>query len=123
MINRLKIVLKTALLLNTIILLHSCNTPEERAGKTAAKINPVSKVHTVVIQQMKFIPVELTVNAGDTITWINRDIVEHNVTEDVSKKRTSGNLAPAGSWKIVAVESFNYYCTIHPVMKGRLSVR
>ena len=33
------------------------------------------KVHTIEIKQMKFQPSELTVQKGDTVVWINQDIV------------------------------------------------
>ncbi len=54
---------------------YSCTAPEDRVkGK---ELSTAAKVYTVVIQQMKFTPADLTVSEGDTVTWINRDIVEH----------------------------------------------
>ena len=96
------------------ILFFSCNTPGEKAA---------AKVHTVVIQQMKFTPADLTVNEGDTVTWINRDIVDHNITEEANKEWSSSSLSPGKSWSMVAKKSADYFCSIHPVMKGTLSVK
>src|SRR5204862_476961 len=39
-----------------------------------------SRTHTVEIRGMEFHPAELTVAVGDTIVWINRDIVPHTAT-------------------------------------------
>lgn len=119
----LKILKMGVALLYSISLLYGCNTPEERAKEIEAKVEAAIKSHAIVIQQMKFIPADLTVNKGDTITWINRDIVDHNITEEIKKEWSSGKLTMGKSWSMVAVKSASYYCTIHPVMKGSLIVR
>jgi plastocyanin len=80
------------------------------------------KVHTVEIKQMKFQPSELKVQKGDTVIWINQDIVAHDVTEASAKAWTSSVLNTGKSWKMVAAQSFDYYCSIHVVMKGKLIV-
>lgn len=101
-------------ILFAIFLLSSCssgikqNTPE---------------VHVVEIKQMKFQPAELVVQKGDTVVWINRDIVAHDVTEEPGKAWTSSVIAPGQSWRYVVTESADYYCSIHVVMKGKLKVQ
>lgn len=97
-----------------LLLLFSCN---ERKGKTEASASTPT-THTVEITQMKFIPAELLVKKGDTVIWINRDMVDHNVTDAVGKQWASPNLAAGDSWRQVVNESMAYLCTLHPVMKG-----
>jgi len=80
------------------------------------------KTHTVEIIQMRFQPAELTLKKGDTVVWINRDIVEHDVTEEKGRLWTSGPLAPGGSWSSVVTQNADYFCSIHVVMKGKLIV-
>jgi plastocyanin len=99
------------------LLLFSCNN----SGNNATK--PSAKAYTIVIQQMKFTPAELTVNMGDTVTWTNNDILEHNVTEERNKAWSSSKLSAGKSWSKVIQNSADYYCSIHPVMKGSLKVR
>lgn len=79
--------------------------------------------HTVEIKQMKFIPAELQVSKGDTVVWINHDIVAHDVTEESAKKWTSSLIPSNASWKMVVSQSSDYYCSIHVVMKGKLVVK
>jgi plastocyanin len=112
---------RVALTVVVLVCLFSCTSPEQRAHENKPTSAPV--LHTVIIQQMKFMPAELTVNEGDTVTWINRDIVDHNVTEEVHKEWSSGNLPPGKSWQMVVAKSAAYLCTIHPVMKGSLNVK
>ena len=75
----------------------------------------------VVIDGMKFSPQVVQVRKGDTIVWENRDMFVHNVTADGV---TSGDLAPGKAWRHVVREkvSFDYLCTLHPVMKGRVEI-
>jgi plastocyanin len=103
------------------VLTCSCTTPEDRSGQTQKK--PSAQTHAILIQQMKFAPAELTLNEGDTVTWINRDIVDHNVTEEINKSWTSGILTAEKSWSMVVMKSADYMCTLHPVMKGRIVVK
>lgn len=77
---------------------------------------------TVLIKGMTFSPSELHVRKGDIVIWINKDIVVHNVTDFPGNKWTSGTLARASSWKKTIGETFEYYCSIHPNMKGKIIV-
>ena len=72
---------------------------------------------------MKFQPAELEVQKGDTVVWVNRDIVAHDVTEQPDKAWTSSPLTTGQSWSMVAEQSADYYCSIHVVMKGKLVVK
>ena len=100
-------------LLFSVLLLNSCSSAPE---KTAPK------VYTVEIKQMKFLPAELKVQKGDTVVFINRDFVTHDVTEESSKSWTSSSLPVGKSWSLTVAQSSNYYCSIHQVMKGKIVV-
>jgi len=76
----------------------------------------------VSIAQMKFTPAELHVNSGDTVVWENKDIVDHNVMEETSKEWSSGVISKGQTWKMVVTKNADYFCSIHPVMKGKLVV-
>jgi plastocyanin len=81
------------------------------------------KLYNIEIKQMQFQPANLTVNKHDTVVFINKDMVEHNVTEESNKLWGSPALGTGKSWTLVVKESSNYYCSIHPVMKGILTVQ
>ena len=84
---------------------------------------PGPQTHAVIIQGFKFQPADLTVNAGDTIEFTNQDMLPHNAVSQ--GKFDSGKLETGKSSKYVATERgvFDYICTYHPNMKGRLVVR
>lgn len=81
------------------------------------------KLYTVEIKQMKFQPAELHLNKGDTVLWVNRDILPHNVTEESGKTWSSPPIPSGGSWRLVTQKNAGYYCNIHPVMKGKLLIK
>ena len=82
------------------------------------------KTHTVQIEGLKFNPERLEVAAGDTVVWINKDVVPHTVTSGQAKVE-SGEIAPGKSWRFVAKKKgeMPYICRIHPTMKGVLVVK
>ena len=114
MSNRSRIFNNSIYVLYFIILLNSCSSAPEKT---------IHKVYTVEIKQMKFQPAELVVQKGDTVVWINNDIVAHDVTEESSKAWTSSLMPVGQSWKLVVTQSADYYCSIHLVMKGKLVVQ
>ena len=93
-------------------LLNNCSAPG----------NTVHKKYTVEIRSMQFQPAELAVEKGDTVVFVNRDIVAHNVTEQRSNAWASPSLFTGQSYSKVVNEATDYYCTFHPVMKGKLLV-
>ena len=105
----------------TTAFISSCSMPGENSKQKTA--SPAAKKYTVEIVQMKFTPADLNVSPGDTVMWINQDMVEHNITEEAKKEWSSGGLEPGKTWSIVLQKSANYYCSIHPVMKGTVSVK
>ena len=91
------------------------------AGSLAAAPKP--KTHTVTIDASRFSPAELTVAAGDTVVWVNKDILAHTATAK-SKAFDSKTLQPGKSFRFVAKQrgEFPYDCAFHP-MSGVLRVR
>lgn len=79
-------------------------------------------MHHVHIKNMKFEPAQLTVNKGDTVVWTNLDFVTHDVTEIKNKTWSSSPLIKGKTWKLVVKQSADYYCSIHVMMKGEITV-
>ena len=82
----------------------------------------IHKLYTVEISQMQFQPSELTVEKGDTVVFINKDLLVHNVTDENNKSWSSSPLSTDKSYMLVCRASSNYYCVFHPTMKGRITV-
>ncbi len=78
--------------------------------------------HTVEFRNMKFVPSDIQVKKGDSIVFVNKDMVIHNVTEE-KKRWSSPTIAPNDSWTLTVKESFSYYCSFHPMMKGKVKLK
>lgn len=86
---------------------------------------PAPRRHTVEIRGMEFHPAELAVAVGDTVVWINRDLVPHTATSSGKLKWDTGQLAQGQSGRYVAstAGTMKYVCAFHPTMRGTLFVR
>jgi plastocyanin len=80
--------------------------------------------HRIEINGFAFKIPTAAVDVGDTVVWVNKDIVPHTVT-DQDRAFDSGAIAAGSSWKLVAKTpgTFHYVCTLHPNMTGTLIVR
>ena len=79
--------------------------------------------HRVEIQQFRFVPEAIEVKPGDTIVWVNLDIVPHTVTA-TDASWDSGNLDPDAEWEMTVGEpnSGGYFCAYHPAMTASIDV-
>lgn len=77
--------------------------------------------NTVIIEDYKYSPAEITVKVGETVTWINKDSVKHNAKGD---SFDTGMLAKEESGEITfdSAGIFEYHCTPHPYMTGSVIV-
>jgi plastocyanin len=81
-----------------------------------------SKTHTIIIEGMKYHPDHLIVKSGDSVIWQNKDFLPHTVT--AKDAFDSKEIKPNSSWKFESHKRgiYNYGCTLHPPMKGLLTV-
>lgn len=90
---------------------------------SSSDISPLVKTHKVIIEDMEFKPAELVIQKGDKVIWENKGIVEHDITEFPDQSWSSSQFQPGNSWAKTIDESVDYYCSIHPTMKGKIIVR
>jgi plastocyanin len=90
---------------------------------------PPPRSHLVEIRGMTFHPAVLTIAPGDTVVWINRDIVPHTATAAVGggaePKWDTGQLRQGQDGRYVAHRRGEapYVCTLHPTMQGKLIIQ
>jgi plastocyanin len=71
-------------------------------------------------------PVQTTVTAGTPVSWHNGDGILHNVVPDASPPPTAISLpggATSTSQTFNDPGTFAYHCSIHPAMRGTLTVQ
>ncbi|MGE3858969.1 MAG: plastocyanin/azurin family copper-binding protein [Nitrososphaeraceae archaeon] len=70
-----------------------------------------------------YVPDEISVSVGTSVTWTNDDATIHTVT-DRGGSFDSSIIAPSVIWENTfdTVGEFDYYCTLHPFMTGKVTV-
>jgi plastocyanin len=86
----------------------------------AAGVAP--KVHTVVIDKMKFGPLPSALRVGDTIQWVNKDMFRHTATAKDGSFNV--DLAPGakGTTRLTKAGAIAIFCRFHPGMTGQLTI-
>lgn len=92
------------------------------SGPAKAAAKPAK--HIVLIENMLFTPAELTVKAGESIEWENRDLVPHTVTAK-DGSFDSKAIAPGKKWRhsISGIGPVAYKCIFHPTMSATIVVK
>ncbi len=78
----------------------------------------------VKIDNFSFIPQVLTIKAGTNVTWTNKDDVPHTVVS-TTKKFASRVLDTDERFSFTFKEAgiYEYYCSVHPHMTGKVIVQ
>ena len=76
----------------------------------------------IVMDNLVISPAEVSVKAGDTIEWINKDVFAHTAT--ARNGDFDVNIAPkkTGTSVLKKAGTVEYYCRFHPNMKGVLTI-
>ena len=78
----------------------------------------------VEIHQFKFVPAQLTVPVGATVTWTNGDDETHTVTA-TDRTYTSTGLEHAETFthRFTTPGTYTYFCALHPHMAATVVVK
>ena len=103
----------------TLVALVVTVLPMTLAATTRAR----AATHAVEIADFAFAPATLTITVGDTVTWTNQDAVAHTATSTTGVF-DSGDLEQGESYSVTftAPGTYDYLCTPHPSMTGRVVV-
>lgn len=90
--------------------------PSAGAGGASAGVD-------VKIDNFSFVPQEIKVKVGTTITWTNRDDIPHTVTStDSIFKSKALDTDDKFTFTPTKPGTYPYYCSIHPKMTGKVIV-
>ena len=103
-------------------------TPAPKPRAAPAPVAQITRAHPagdpgVTIVDFQFNPGTITVHTGDTITWTNTGAQPHTATaNDHSFDTGVLKKGESGSHTFSTPGTFSYICTIHPFMKGTVTV-
>ena len=77
----------------------------------------------IKIDNFTFTPATLTIAPGTTVTWTNGDDIPHSIVNPVSKVRSKPlDTGESYSFTFASAGRFEYFCGLHPHMKGMILV-
>jgi plastocyanin len=81
-------------------------------------------VFEVKISNFSFQPAELKIPKGSIVIWANNDGATHTVTSDSGNEIASGQVRQGGTFSHTFnnTGTFDYHCSIHTTMKGKIIV-
>src|SRR5215211_5590615 len=96
--------------------------PEETTAPAESTTPDPNSTTTVEIRNNAFIPDQLNVAPGTTVTFVNRDSVPHTATSDT--KLFDLEMPPGASYPVVldGAGTVTYHCKLHPEMQGSIVV-
>jgi plastocyanin len=76
----------------------------------------------ISIDKLVYAPAEVSAKVGDTIEWVNTDILAHTAT--AKNKDWDVMIGANKTARVVLTKpgEVDYYCKFHPNMKGHLTV-
>ena len=93
----------------------SANAQQQAAAAAAAE--------EVKIDNFSFGPATITVAAGTTVTWTNRDDIPHTVVSDGTFKSKAMDTDEKFSYTFAKPGTYSYFCSLHPKMIGKVVVK
>jgi plastocyanin len=99
---------------------------DDGGGSTAAPAASSSGGGVAIkMQNIAFDPKDVTVKAGQKITWTNDDTTDHNVTADSGADFKSDNFGKGATFEFTPDKAgtIKYECTIHPGMTATITVQ
>jgi plastocyanin len=78
----------------------------------------------IAVDNFTFGPARLTVKAGTTVTWINRDDIPHGVasSDNAFARSPALDTDNSFSFRFTTPGTYQYFCYIHPHMVGTVVV-
>jgi plastocyanin len=112
--------LGTAAMMTVVLLMAGSLTVAVKAQSAAPATAEVK------IDNFSFAPATLTVAAGTTVTWTNRDDIPHTVVSTDDPRAFRSKVLDTDekfSYTFTKAGTFPYFCSVHPKMTGTVVVK
>lgn len=116
-----------AIMLLLACIFAGCTSNQSTPQAPVVTQSPQSEPNSVTIEKFAFNPETLTIKPGTTVTWKNRDAVDHTIIAESGStiQFRSKELGSGDSYSFTFSEpgTYPYYCSIHPSMRGTIVVQ
>jgi plastocyanin len=110
----------TLVVLSTLVVVSASGAHKHPTAKAQKK-----PTKTVMIQNFRFKPANITIKRGTKVKWINKDSAAHTATANNGRSFDSGRLSKGQRYShtFKSAGKKKYHCEIHPFMKGSVVVK
>jgi plastocyanin len=118
---RIRLLRPAAAALALTALFGACGGDDDDGTTSTTSSAAGTAEHRVILKNIVFTPKEIDIKTGETVTWEWEDgSIAHNVVGD----GFSSELVATGTFEHTFDEAgtFEYVCTVHPLMKGKVTV-
>ena len=107
------------LAITATVLISGCTTTEQISSSPEP-----TGFSDVIIKDFAFTPADLTISAGMAVRWTNEDSTTHTIKSDTSGEFDSGVIGTGTVFEhtFETKGEYTYHCSIHPSMKGKITV-
>jgi plastocyanin len=88
----------------------------------AASVSAHAATIQITMENLVIAPAQVTAKVGDTIEWINKDILAHTATARNGDWDVMLPPKKNGTLVLKKAGTIEYYCRFHPNMKATLTV-
>lgn len=108
-----------------IVPVAACGQPSPTPAAGTPTPAGTAAAPAVTISNFSFSPADVTVSAGTTVTWTNKDAIPHEVNSSGSTPFDSGLMQQNATFNFTfsSAGAYPYNCAIHPYMKGTVTVQ
>lgn len=97
------------------------------AGAALLLLTTAARAETHIVDQqgLEYVPTQLTIKAGDTVTFLNNDFMRHHIQYVSGPDIFESRLLPIGEETSITLDTAGEYkvgCRIHPFMSLTITV-
>lgn len=118
-----KIIIGSILTVLVVIGLFYFNSNRQQTNQepSTQQLQSENSASTITIRNFSFTPETLTVKEGTKVIWVNQDTAPHIITSETFSSSTI-NQGNTFEFTFATKGTFEYSCSIHPSMKGKIVV-
>src|SRR5689334_9974691 len=110
-------IVRSAFIITALAIAASCGGGSTPTSPGTTNGTPITIVNGAqVLTTTAYSPNPLTIPAGTTVTWTNKDSTTHTATSDTGA--FNGTVAPTAQFSVIFSNkgTFTYHCSLHPNM-------
>ena len=98
---------------------------EQPVVNTSTSQQTVTASKVIEIKGYAFVPEVLTITRGTAVVWTHKDLAPHTVTSSGTESFDSGEMKRDDTFthNFFTLGTYDYYCTHHPSMRGKIVVQ